>query len=199
MGHYAGLLNLGKESYNSKNIPLYSMPKLYDFILNNGPWNQLVNLNNINLVKIFADKELILDDNLSLTPVQVPHRDEYSETVGFIIKGNLKKALYIPDIDKWNKWNISIVEMIKKVDFAFLDGTFYDSNEINNRDISEIPHPFIIESLDLFKTLSKAEKDKIYFIHLNHTNPVLNKNSKEYKSVISKGFNVAETGMEFIL
>ena len=175
------------------------MPKLYDFILNNGPWNQLVNLNNINLVKIFADKELILDDNLSLTPVQVPHRDEYSETVGFIIKGNLKKALYIPDIDKWNKWNISIVEMIKKVDFAFLDGTFYDSNEINNRDISEIPHPFIIESLDLFKTLSKAEKDKIYFIHLNHTNPVLNKNSKEYKSVISKGFNVAETGMEFIL
>jgi pyrroloquinoline quinone biosynthesis protein B len=47
--------------------------------------------------------------------------------------------------------------------------------------------------------LSKAEKDKIYFIHLNHTNPVLNKNSKEYKSVISKGFNVAETGMEFIL
>ena len=199
MGHYAGLLNLGKESYNSKNIPLYSMPKLHDFILSNGPWNQLVNLKNINLVKIFADKELILDDNLSLTPVQVPHRDEYSETVGFIIKGNLKKALYIPDIDKWNKWNISIVEMIKKVDFAFLDGTFYDSNEINNRDISEIPHPFIIESLDLFKTLSKAEKDKIYFIHLNHTNPVLNKNSKEYKSVISKGFNVAETGMEFIL
>ena len=81
----------------------------------------------------------------------------FPETVGFIIKGNLKKALYIPDIDKWNKWNISIVEMIKKVDFAFLDGTFYDSNEINNRDISEIPHPFIIESLDLFKTLSKAE------------------------------------------
>ncbi|MDA9622642.1 MBL fold metallo-hydrolase [Flavobacteriaceae bacterium] len=199
MGHYSGLLNLGRESYNSKNIPLYSMPKLHDFVLNNGPWNQLVNLNNINLVKIFADQELILADNLSFTPLQVPHRDEYSETVGFIIKGNSKKALYIPDIDKWNKWNISIVEMIKKVDFAFLDGTFYDSNEINNRDISEIPHPFIIESLDLFKTLSKAEKDKIYFIHLNHTNPVLNRNSKEYNNVISKGFNIAETGMEFIL
>ena len=199
MGHYSGLLNLGRESYNSKNIPLYSMPKLHDFVLNNGPWNQLVNLNNINLVKIFADQELILADNLSFTPLQVPHRDEYSETVGFIIKGNSKKALYIPDIDKWNKWNISIVEMIKKVDFAFLDGTFYDSNEINHRDISEIPHPFIIESLDLFKTLSKAEKDKIYFIHLNHTNPVLNRNSKEYNNVISKGFNIAETGMEFIL
>ena len=199
MGHYSGLLNFGRESLNSVNIPLYLMPKFHDFVLNNGPWDQLVTLKNVNLFEINTDEELILDDNLSITPVQVPHRDEYSETVGFIIKGRSKKALYIPDIDKWEKWDVSIVELIKNIDYAFLDGTFYDQKEINNRDISEIPHPFIIESLDLFKTLSKAEKDKIYFIHLNHTNPVLNKNSKEYKSVISKGFNVAETGMEFIL
>tara|TARA_Y100000389_G_scaffold201826_1_gene245472 strand:- start:893 stop:1420 length:528 start_codon:yes stop_codon:yes gene_type:complete len=175
------------------------MPKFHDFILNNGPWNQLVNLKNVNLFKIKANKELILNDNLSITPVQVPHRDEYSETVGFIIKGKSKKALYVPDIDKWNKWSISIVEMIEKVDYAFLDGTFYDSNEINNRDISEIPHPFIIESLDLFGKLSKTEKEKIYFIHLNHTNPVLNKESKEYENVVSKGFNIAEIDMEFFL
>ena len=199
MGHYAGLLNFGRESLNSVNIPLYVMPKFHDFILNNGPWNQLVNLKNVNLFKIKANKELILNDNLSITPVQVPHRDEYSETVGFIIKGKSKKALYVPDIDKWNKWSISIVEMIEKVDYAFLDGTFYDSNEINNRDISEIPHPFIIESLDLFGKLSKTEKEKIYFIHLNHTNPVLNKESKEYENVVSKGFNIAEIDMEFFL
>ena len=199
MGHYAGLLNFGRESLNSVNIPLYVMPKFHDFILNNGPWNQLVNLKNVNLFKIKANKELILNENLSITPVQVPHRDEYSETVGFIIKGKSKKALYVPDIDKWNKWSISIVEMIEKVDYAFLDGTFYDSNEINNRDTSEIPHPFIIESLDLFGKLSKTEKEKIYFIHLNHTNPVLNKESKEYENVVSKGFNIAEIDMEFFL
>ena len=199
MGHYAGLLNFGRESLNSVNIPLYVMPKFHDFILNNGPWNQLVNLKNVNLFKIKANKELILNENLSITPVQVPHRDEYSETVGFIIKGKSKKALYVPDIDKWNKWSISIVEMIEKVDYAFLDGTFYDSNEINNRDISEIPHPFIIESLNLFGKLSKTEKEKIYFIHLNHTNPVLNKESKEYENVVSKGFNIAEIDMEFFL
>ncbi len=199
MGHYAGLLNFGRESLNSVNIPLYVMPKFHDFILNNGPWDQLVNLKNVNLFKIKANKELILNDNLSITPIQVPHRDEYSETVGFIIKGKSKKALYVPDIDKWNKWSIPIVEMIEKVDYAFLDGTFYDSNEINNRDISEIPHPFIIESLNLFGKLSKTEKEKIYFIHLNHTNPVLNKESKEYENVVSKGFNIAEIDMEFFL
>lgn len=199
MGHYAGLLNFGRESLNSVNIPLYLMPKFHDFILNNGPWNQLVTLKNINLFEINADKELILDDNLSITPVQVPHRDEYSETVGFVIKGKSKKALYIPDIDKWEKWNVSIVESIKNVDYAFLDGTFYDQKEINNRDMSEIPHPFVIESMKLFDDLEIKHKNKIYFIHLNHTNPLLNSNSKEYKYVVSNGYNVAKEGLELKL
>lgn len=199
MGHYAGLLNFGRESLNSKNIPLYLMPKFYNFILNNGPWNQLVELNNIKLNKIYNREKVILHNNLSFTPIQVPHRDEYSETVGYFIEGIHKKALYIPDIDKWAKWEVSIVEMIKSVDYAFLDGTFFDEKEINNRDISEIPHPFIIESLKLFEELEESEKSKVYFIHLNHTNPVLNSESSEYKKVISAGFNIAKTGMEFFL
>ena len=199
MGHYAGLLNFGKESLNSNNIPIYLMPKFFDFISNNGPWDQLVSLNNIKLQRIYNNEKVILHNNLSFTPILVPHRDEYSETVGYIIEGNRKKALYIPDIDKWAKWNISITEMIKNVDYAFLDGTFFDEKEINNRDISEIPHPFIIESLELFNNLKNIDKAKVYFIHLNHTNPVLNKNSEEYKRVILSGFNVAEPGMEFVL
>ena len=199
MGHYAGLLNFGRESLNSNNIPVYLMPKFFDFISNNGPWDQLVSLNNIKLQRIFNNEKVILHNNLSFTPILVPHRDEYSETVGYIIEGNRKKALYIPDIDKWAKWNISITEMIKNVDYAFLDGTFFDEKEINNRDISEIPHPFIIESLELFNNLENIDKAKVYFIHLNHTNPVLNKNSEEYKRVILSGFKVAEPGMEFVL
>ena len=199
MGHYAGLLNFGRESLNSHNIPVYLMPKFFDFISNNGPWDQLVSLNNIKLQRIYNNEKVILHNNLSFTPILVPHRDEYSETVGYIIEGNRKRALYIPDIDKWAKWNISITEMIKNVDFAFLDGTFFDEKEINNRDISEIPHPFIIESLELFNNLENIDKAKVYFIHLNHTNPVLNKNSEEYKRVILSGFKVAEPGMEFVL
>jgi pyrroloquinoline quinone biosynthesis protein B len=199
MGHYAGLLNFGRESLNSNNIPVYLMPRFFDFISNNGPWDQLVSLNNIKLQRIYNNEKVILHNNLSFTPILVPHRDEYSETVGYLIEGNKKRALYIPDIDKWAKWNISITEMIKNVDYAFLDGTFFDEKEINNRDISEIPHPFIIESLELFNNLENIDKAKVYFIHLNHTNPVLNKNSEEYKRVILSGFKVAEPGMEFVL
>ena len=199
MGHYSGLLNFGREAMNSKNIPLYLMPRFYNFIQDNGPWNQLVKLENIMLKRIYDREKITLESNLSITPIQVPHRDEYSETVGFLIEGNTKSALYIPDIDKWEKWNNSIIELIKNVDYAFLDGTFYDEKEVNNRDISEIPHPFIIESLKLFNPLDKSEKNKIYFIHLNHTNPLLNSDSSEYNRVIREGFNVADPNMEFFL
>jgi pyrroloquinoline quinone biosynthesis protein B len=199
MGHYSGLLNFGREAMNSKNIPLYLMPRFYNFIQDNGPWNQLVKLENVMLKRIYDREKITLESNLSITPIQVPHRDEYSETVGFLIEGNTKSALYIPDIDKWEKWNNSIVELIKNVDYAFLDGTFYDEKEVNNRDISEIPHPFIIESLKLFNPLDKSEKNKIYFIHLNHTNPLLNSDSSEYNRVIREGFNVADPNMEFFL
>ena len=199
MGHYSGLLNFGREAMNSKNIPLYLMPRFYNFIQDNGPWNQLVKLENVMLKRIYDREKITLESNLSITPIQVPHRDEYSETVGFLIEGNKKSALYIPDIDKWEKWNNSIIELIKNVDYAFLDGTFYDEKEVNNRDISEIPHPFIIESLKLFNPLDESEKNKIYFIHLNHTNPLLNSDSSEYNRVIRKGFNVADPNMEFFL
>jgi len=199
MGHYSGLLNFGREAMNSKNIPLYLMPRFYNFIQDNGPWNQLVKLENVMLKRINDREKITLESNLSITPIQVPHRDEYSETVGFLIEGNKKSALYIPDIDKWEKWNNSIIKLIKNVDYAFLDGTFYDEKEVNNRDISEIPHPFIIESLKLFNPLDKAEKNKIYFIHLNHTNPLLNSDSSEYNRVIREGFNVADPNMEFFL
>jgi pyrroloquinoline quinone biosynthesis protein B len=199
MGHYSGLLNLGRESFSSSLVPLFVMPKMHEFISSNGPWDQLVKLKNVDLKSLSNNKPEVLGDNLSIVPFLVPHRDEYSETVGYKIIGPNKTALFIPDIDKWEKWEISIVELVKEVDYAFLDGTFYDAKEINNRDISEIPHPFIIESLELFKNLSVVDKNKVYFIHLNHTNPAIDKSSAPFKNITYKGFNVAEGNMEFNL
>ena len=88
----------------------------------------------------------------------------------------------------------NIIQMITMVDFAFIDGTFYDGNELKNRSMAEIPHPFIVESMELFKHLSHVEKSKIYFIHLNHTNPALIKTSQQSNTIIKNGFNVARMG-----
>jgi len=195
IGHYSGLMYLGRESFNSKNIPVYAMPRMKKFLETNGPWDQLVSLNNIKINSIINEREIIVEKELIVKPIEVPHRDEYSETVGYLIKGPYKSAIYIPDIDKWYKWDKSIVDLISCVDYAFIDATFYDEKEINYRDISEIPHPFVIESMKLFEGVSKEEKSKIYFIHLNHTNPLLDSNSSEYKNLIRKGYNVAQEGL----
>ena len=196
IGHYTGLMFLGREAKGAKKVPVYAMPKMTEFLSSNGPWDQLVKLKNIKLQELEINQENILSPNVNVTPLQVPHRDEYSETVGFVISGKQKSALFIPDIDKWEKWDEDIIDWVAKVDFAFLDATFYDANEINNRDISEIPHPFVIESMELFKDLSKEEKAKIHFIHLNHTNPLWDMESEAYKLVLESGFRVAEFGQK---
>ena len=129
----------------------------------------------------------------------MPHRDEYTETVGYKIIGPNKTALFIPDIDKWQKWSGSIIKMIKNVDYALLDATFYASSELPNRDMSEIPHPFVEESMQLFSKLNKKDKHKVIFIHFNHSNPLLIDGSNAQKEVISKGFRFAQEGMVLAL
>ncbi|TBW30028.1 MBL fold metallo-hydrolase [Gramella sp. KN1008] len=199
IGHYTGLMYLGKEAMGAKGVKVFAMPEMKSFLENNGPWDQLVSNGNIMITPIGKEEEISLSSHLKVIPLQVPHRDEYSETVGYRITGPNKTALFIPDINKWHKWERDIKAEIGKADYAFLDATFYDAAEINNRDISEIPHPFIIESMSLFKDLSADEKKKIYFIHMNHTNPALDVNSEQYSRILEKGFNVARIYDEFRL
>ena len=195
IGHYTGLMYFGREALNSKSINVYAMPRMKKFLENNGPWSQLVSLENILITELNNNLKISVDSNVIIQPFEVPHRPEFSETVGYKIYGPNKKALFIPDIDKWYLWDKSIIDEIKKVDYALVDATFYDSKEVNYRDISEIPHPFVIESMELFDSLNEKEKNKIYFINLNHTNPLLDKDSDQYKYVIGKGYNVAQEGL----
>ncbi|SHH36376.1 MBL fold metallo-hydrolase [Winogradskyella jejuensis] len=199
IGHYTGLMQLGREAINAKNIPVFTMPKMFQYLSSNGPWNQLVELGNIDLKTITNNTEVSISSHLKITPFIVPHRGEYTETVGYKIQGSNKTALFIPDIDKWEKWQISIEDEIKKVDYAFLDATFYKNGEIANRDMSEIPHPFVEESFKRFENMTIKDKSKIYFIHFNHTNPLLKNNSMAKNEVINLGFNIAKEGLIFDL
>lgn len=110
-----------------------------------------------------------------------------------------KSLVYIPDIDKWNIWERDILKIILNNDYILIDGTFFDSSEILNRDMSEIPHPFISESIELFSDLNRFNRNKIFFIHLNHTNPVIKNNSAAYNKVLTNGFNISKQGQMFYL
>ncbi len=198
IGHYTGLMYLGREGLGGKNIMVYALKRMSKFLTKNGPWDQLVKLNNISIQTI-SNKEFVkLSENIFVIPIRVPHRDEYSETVGYKIIGKSKKVLFIPDIDKWDEWKKSIIEEVKLVDYAFIDGTFYNGTELN-RDMREIPHPSIEETLQLFSNQPVAERNKIYFIHINHTNPILTNKNGIRDLVEGLGFNIAQRGLKFKL
>ena len=76
---------------------------------------------------------------------------------------------------------------------------FYDGEEIKSRDISQIPHPFVIESMETLNSLSVEEKAKVHFIHMNHTNPLLEPTSPQTKTVQEAGFKIARLGHKFDL
>lgn len=195
IGHYTGLMTLGREALGSNQVKVYALPKMLEFLKNNGPWSQLVELKNIDPVTLSTEINLKLDEDLSIDAFEVPHRDEFSETAGFRININSASYLFIPDIDKWSKWNQSIVELVQspRIKFAFLDATFFADGELPNRAMSEVPHPFVTETMELFEKQELSIKQKIVFIHLNHTNPLLFDEKSRIK-VLKEGYQIAEQG-----
>jgi pyrroloquinoline quinone biosynthesis protein B len=199
IGHYTGLMYFGKEAASTSKLPLYAMPRMSNFLVKNAPWETLFANGNLELHPLRNLDRLPLGDSVFIKVFKVPHRDEYSETIGYRIEGPTKSALFIPDIDKWQAWHTNISKLIAEVDYAFIDGTFYDGEELPGRDMSSIPHPFVVESMAYFTDLPQGEKEKIYFIHLNHTNPLLDPNSVATKKVEAAGFKVAREKMSFRL
>ena len=199
IGHYLGLLSLGLEVMNLKNVPVYAMPRMVSFLNNNAPFNQLVENNNITLHTIDESSFISIDSKCSIQPFNVPHRNELSETVGYKIITKSSSTIYLPDIDAWEDWDTDINKFIAGYDLIFLDGTFFDKSELKLRDISKVPHPSIIQSMSLFDQLDASTKSKIHFTHFNHTNKVLKVESKERLDLLSRGYNIPEEGQEYIL
>jgi pyrroloquinoline quinone biosynthesis protein B len=194
IGHYTGLMYLGREALGANNVPVYVLPKMEQFIRNNGPWSQLVNLGNIELKVLQPGQGYSLSKTVSIEPFLVPHRDEFSETAGYQIQTLNKKYLFIPDVDKWSKWKRNLVEEIRKVDVAFIDASFYSGNELPGRDMNEIPHPLVTETVKLFT--DSSDKSKIVFIHFNHTNPLLWDRNKQ-KEFLQSGFKLGIQGATY--
>ena len=198
IGHYTGLMYFGRESMNAKDVKVYAMPRMKTMLETNAPWSQLVSIKNIALQAIENKQNITIGKNIYVQPFLVPHRDEFSETVGYRITANKKSLVFIPDIDKWQKWSENLEDVVKSNDYVLIDGTFYADGEIN-RPMSEVPHPFVAETVELLKNLPSSEKNKVYFIHFNHSNPLVQGDKLKIKQLKSKGFNVTFQGQKFDL
>lgn len=197
MGHYTGLMFFGFESANTRGTPVYAMPRMAEYLRRDGPWSQLVDYGNIELREMAEATPVQLAEGLRVTPLRVPHREEYSEAVGFRIEGPEQSALFIPDIDSWDDWaarGVRLEDEFRAVDYAYLDATFFADGEIPGRDMSGIPHPRVVDTMARLAHLADAERARLRFIHINHTNPLRDPASPESAQLRAAGYRIAEEG-----
>jgi len=193
-GHYTGLVHLGREAMAANGVPVWGMPRMRAFLRKNAPWEQLVRLGHIALRPLAGARPVRPAPGIRITPLPVPHRAEYTETVAFRIEGPRRTALWLPDIDRWEPWNVPLERAIESVDVAWIDGTFFSGVELPGRDISVVPHPTIASTLARLAALPARQRRKVRFIHLNHTNPAARAGTPERRAVERAGMAVAREG-----
>ena len=203
IGHYLGLAWLGREAAGAQGVPVYAMPRMATFLRANGPWSQLVELGNVALSEMRSDEFTVLSDDFGVLPFAVPHRDEYSETVGFLLMTPDLRAVYLPDIDSWEQLAATgqgdLASLVAGADYLFLDATFWDDNDLPGRDMREMPQPRVTQTMDLVQSLPDEDRAKVRFIHYNHTNPIRDPASPQSQEVNRRGFGVAREGDRFCL
>jgi len=197
IGHYAGLVHFGYEAMNARGLPVHASPSMAAFLAAHHPWKFMVERGHIVLQTLIPGRPLSLTSRLTLTPFIVPHRDELSDTLGFKVAGPDKTLLYIPDIESWASWPGSFPDFVSAFDYALLDGTFFGPGEAPGRNLEEIGHPLIQDSLKILGPRPAAQRTEIFFIHFNHGNPALDPGGPARKAVREAGFGLAEENQEF--
>jgi pyrroloquinoline quinone biosynthesis protein B len=193
VGHYLGLAQLGREIMGTHRLPVYATPSMAGFLRANLPWSRLVKLENIDLQEVAPGREIVLTPALRATPIKVPHRDEDSDTVAWLVRGPDRAVLWLPDIDRWEKWDRRLADVLADRSLvAFVDGTFYSGDEIPGRSLDEIPHPLVPDTLRL---LSGSDvRGRLFFVHLNHTNRLLENDAAATAELSKSGAAVASEG-----
>ena len=209
LGHVDGLGLFGREAMNARGIKLHVSESMADLIQRTPTWNIMVQ-QGVFEVEIFTNNQscqTITSPTLKIEHVPIPHRAELSDMNAFIIRGPHKSLLFLPDHDTWDKTlsmhkGTSIPHFLKMLDvnIALIDGTFWSYDELGGvRCQTEVPHPPVSRTLDMLGPRAPLQDPEIYFTHLNHTNPLYNADSTEYKTLYAMGWKVADQGMKFDL
>jgi pyrroloquinoline quinone biosynthesis protein B len=184
-------MQLGREAYGAHDVPVFASARMNEFLAHNGPWSLLVDTHAIELHELAIGRPFALADDLSITAMQVPHRDEFSDTLAFVVRGPQRALLYLPDIDKWERWDRKLEDVLATVDIALVDGTFFEDGEVPGRTMREIPHPFIVETLESLRAAPLELRSRVVFTHLNHTNPAANPTHDAARRIRELGCRVA--------
>lgn len=198
IGHYLGLALLGREGLGIDPTACWCTPRMASFLSTNGPWSLMVEEGRLDLRPMTPGRRYTIDDQLSATAIAVPHREEYSDTVGFLFEGPEESLFYLPDVDRWGVGGFDLEAVVDRADVALLDGSFYSAAELPGRAQEDIPHPLIPDTMARLQ--SRVDRGaRVVFTHLNNSNPVFDPRSDEHRTVIERGFEIAREGDTFDL
>lgn len=219
IGHYLGLALLGNEGTGIRDTPVYCTDRMARFLEDNGPWSLMVEQGRIVPTPLSVAEPGVsvaaaagwhrIDPGLEVKLLDVPHRDEYTDTVAFVFRrpgrgrGEGGDApgpalLYLPDIDGWERWDRDLGAVVDDVDVALLDATFHSAGELPGRTEEEIPHPLAPRTMDRLQPAVDAGA-RVILTHLNNSNPLLDDRGPERRRVEARGYEVAREGMRIEL
>jgi pyrroloquinoline quinone biosynthesis protein B len=191
MGHISGLPELGPEAMGVIGLPVYAAGGLISLLVENKLWQPL--LSNLELRPLHPNHSIQLAPELSLTPIPVPHRDEWGVgTFAFRIEGPSRALLYLPDIDAWEQWP-QARRTLAAVDVALVDASFFSMDELGGR--PPVAHTLVPHTLTTLADLPC----QLLFTHLNHTNPALDTGSDERTAVTNADARIACSGQTILL
>lgn len=186
LGHYPGLLYLGREAAATRQLPVFASRRMADFLRANRPFSHLVERGEIAIMEFAAGTPFPLWDGMQATAVEVPHRNEDADTHAFLLQEGNRTLFYMPDVDYWTP---ELVAQIGRCETAVIDGTFFSKQDLPAARMASVPHPPMEESL--VQLLLYKNRANIYFTHLNHNNPAADPNSPAHQHVRRAGFHIA--------
>jgi pyrroloquinoline quinone biosynthesis protein B len=190
MGHIGGLPQLGPDAMDARGLPLFASAGVMGVLEKTAVWQPF--LQHIQPAILHDGIPVRLGDGLTITPITIPHRDEWGAgTFAFRVQGPTRSLLYLPDIDSWDAWP-SARTVLGGVDVALVDACFYSTNELDGR--TPVAHPLVRDTLARFADLPT----KLLLTHLNHTNPLLTAVDLR-QQLLAVGMDTAYTGMRIEL
>lgn len=205
LGHTDGLGLFGREVMGASGVIVHCSPSMGDLLNTTPSWSAMIDQGVI-IPKFWSSMEPFeptASCGFTITAVPVPHRSELSDNHALIIRGKKKSLLFMPDQDSWSETleeGMGILDWLEgmSVDIALIDGTFWNYDEISSRDVSKIPHPTVVETLEMLGNRRPGDP-KISFFHFNHTNPLLEEGSKECRDLLEMGWGISKQGEVYYL
>ena len=196
LGHIEGIGQFGKEAMGCRNLTLVASESVASILQEKKLMTPFViaDFGSQNLPK-FQQGGVVFDF------IPVPHRDDTSDTHAILISGENKRVLFLPDLDDWeqtlksvgytnpNEWFQSL-----GATHVLLDATFWNGEELSGRDMKDVPHPTVENSLVRLQE-GGIGGPEIILIHLNHTNPLNNPNSHQSRMVEDAGHSIGQRGL----